>query len=663
MTSAWIALAALSLGQPDLEPTLKLPAVFSDGMVLQRDMPVPIWGWSHPGEKVTVTFRGQSISTTADVSGKWKVTLDSLTAGGPDELGVFDEDQDIIVRDILVGDVWICSGQSNMAFPLSQAKNSTTLMQEADQPRIRLFKVGFAASDRPLLDVKGRWRVSTPQSAASFSAVGYLFGKALSESEKVPIGLIETCWGGSSAEAWTPFGALSLDPELKPILIRYDRAKVENRAKLEKYRQESKKYRPKIHPDRANLGFARGWASPIFDDSVWNTMMVPGYWEDQVKSLDIDGAVWFRTEVEVPPGAAGSDVILKLGQIADYDTVYWNGQMVGMTGTSEDEPFETPRAYKISGRLVLSGKNTLAVRVFNRKDKGGFGSEPEDMGVVGLDGAVIPIAGRWRYHVETSLSPDAIKPLELPFGPGHPQAPANLFNGMVAPIVPLAVKGVAWYQGESNAERAKQYRTLLTRLISSWRTSFHQSDLPFLLVQLPNFRERLDFPSEAEWAEIREAQLMALKLPKVGMAVTIDLGEANDIHPRNKLPVAERLADAAMQVVYYTTARGQSPFFDTYKIEGSKIRVLFRNTVGSLTTVDGEPPKGFAIAGADGKFIWAQAKIDGESVVIWHEKVPQPKYVRYAWADNPLCNLVNRVGLPASPFRTDTLPGITDNNY
>lgn len=638
---------------------LRTAGLFGHGMVLQRDRPVPVWGWGTPGVRVSVTFRGQAESTIVDGKGKWMVTLAPMTAGGPGEMGIFDDVDELVLANVLVGDVWLCSGQSNMAFPLSQAKNSSSEIDAADHPNIRFFKVGFNAADEPAMDVRGVWRTCTPSVAGSFSAVAYGFARELLIEEKVPIGIIESSWGGSSGEAWTPRRALSFDPELKPLLESYDRAKTINREEIEQYRQRSRIPRPTVQSDPGNRGFALGYHSPKFDDRNWSKLKVPGYWEDLDPKMQIDGVVWYRRVINLPHEFDDHELTLHLGQIADLDNVYWNGVQVGFTVAGEIDPAGLVRRYVVHPRLVRAGANVIAIRVFNREGKGGFASDPGDMKIRSVASLVpMPLAGDWRVKVETPLDPSLIKPLEIPFGPGHPRAPSNLFNGMIKPLAPFSLTGVAWYQGETNAGRGKQYTVLLPKLIQSWRNEFTQGDLPFLIVQLPGYRARTTQPKDSEWAEIREAQRLATKLPRVGLAVTIDLGDANDIHPRNKIPVGQRLAEAARQLVYYTTVRGLSPTIDGFKIEGNTIRLYFKNTAGGLMTDSNAALRGFIVAGPDRRFAPAQAIIENESVLVSSPLVPEPVAVRYGWADNPDCNLLNRAGLPASPFRTDEWNGI-----
>lgn len=642
-----------------------LAGIFQSGMVLQRNKPVPVWGWTGPRQKVIVTFRDQSVTTTADATGRWRVELDPLEVGGPDEMGIFYESDDTILSNILVGDVWLISGQSNMVYPVSQVANSTATIESATNSNIRYFKVGFQAIDSPLSVIKsGFWRVTSPSTVGPMSGVGYFFARAIAAETKIPIGLIDASFGGSTAEAWIPRSSLAGEPAFAPILARYDQAKKTNKALLDEYRREAGKPRPEFQVDVGNQGYSLGYHSTKFDDSSWGTIKVPGYWEDLDKTLKIDGAVWYRREITIPPEQAGFDLTLELGQLADMDITYWNGQQVGFTAAGEDDPAGLVRRYKVPGRMVKAGKAVLAIRLFNRIGKGGFVSQPEEVRLRSAASIVTEsLAGNWKFKVEKALDPALIRPLEIPFGPGHPAAPSNLYNGMIHPIMNGAIAGVVWYQGESNVGRGKQYELLLQRLVTTWRNKMEQGTLPFYIVQLPYYRTKVSTPGESEWAEIREAQRKATRLARTHLVVTIDTGDPKDIHPRDKQPVGDRVAQAVMQTYYGETTRGLAPLFDGFRTEGSKIRLLFANTVGSMNTSDNGPVRGIAIAGSDKKFYWANTKIEGETVIVWHPLVPEPKSIRYAWADHPDANLVNRIGLPASPFRTDDWPLLSENRF
>lgn len=487
---------------------VKLPAVIGDNMVLQQKVSVPIWGTSEPGERVTVTIATQKASTIADVAGKWMVKLNPIEVGGPYTITIAG-DNIITLYNILVGEVWVCSGQSNMQMSVKSSNNAEKEIAESNYPQIRLFSVKRTVAEKPLTDTEGQWSLCNPQTVGDFSAVGYFFGRELHKALNVPVGLIHTSWGGTPAEAWTSFPTLESNPDFKPILDRYAKA-------LDEYPQAMEKYNQRL--------------------SEWKTAA------DKAKA-----------EGKEPP---------------------------------PNRPYP-------------------------------------------------------------------------PMGPENPNRPAGLYNGMITPIVPYAIQGAIWYQGESNASRAYQYRTLFPTMIKDWRRVWGQSDFPFLFVQLANFMETKPQPAEDEWAELREAQSMTLSLPKTGMAVIIDIGEAKDIHPKNKQDVGLRLSLSAQSVAYNRNLVYSGPMYESMTVEGNKIRLRFKHTGGGLITKNGEPVKGFAIAGDNKTFVWADAKIDGNEIVVWSDQVQNPVAVRYAWESNPVCNLYNKEGLPASPFRTDNWTGIT----
>jgi sialate O-acetylesterase len=614
------------MGKP-MSDELKLPAVFTDHMVLQREMPIPVWGWAKPGSTVSVELAGDRAEAIADANGEWMVRLSARGLGGPLELVVRSGGSTIRRSNILMGDVWVCSGQSNMEWTMEMIKDVSADIAAADFPQIRLFSVARKSSAKPLDDVNGKWVVCTPQTVATFSAVAFYMGRELHASQGVPIGLIATSWGGTVAEAWVPREALAASPRLAYFIDRI--VAVEPAERTEPWE------------DPGNKGFGLGWADTNHDESEWKPMKLPTPWE--WAGLPIDGAVWFRRTVDVPADWAGKDLELSLGAIDDFDTTYWNGQEIGQTGMEIEGWWMHPRKYVVPGSLVRPGRNVIAARVFDRMGSGGFVGKTEEMSLSrsGSSTGAISLAGEWLYRIELSLAP---------IGGIHP-SPTTLWNGMVEPLVPFAIKGAAWYQGESNADRAVEYRDLLKVLIRSWRKEWGQGDFPFLIVQLANFRPRLDEPGESTRAELREAQAMALELPNTGLAVAIDIGEGDDIHPKNKLDVGRRLALAARRVAYGEDIAFSGPVYAGHTIEGNAIRVQFRYAKG-LHARGGEPGR-FAVAGDDGKFFWATAKIDGESVVVHSPQVSQPVAVRYAWEDNPPANLFNEAGLPMVPFRTD----------
>ncbi len=652
----------LLLGQRT-QAEVRVPSIIGDNMVVQQGRKARVWGTAQPGESVTVTFAGQTERTMADGQGHWQIFLGPRKAGGPFVLTIAGSNT-LTFKNVLVGDVWICSGQSNMEFPLVNATGGAEAMAQANYPEIHLFTVQKNTAPLPLDDVKGHWVVTSPEQVGQFSAVGYFFGRELYQRLKIPLGLIHSSWGGTPAEAWTSHDALASVPVLKPILDRYQKS-------LEMLPQRRQDYeraladweRNNLYADPGNKGEALGYASvdPTFNLADWKLMNLPQFFE--TAGLIIDGAVWFRKEIDLPASWMGKDLALNLTAIDDFDITYFNGTRVGATGNDTPNSYLVPRHYNVPGSLVHAGRNLIAVRVFDRAGEGGFGrSDLMSLVPVGAKEAeAISLAGPWSYKVELALEPkkpDYGSRPELP-GPTNQNSPSVLYNAMIAPLKPYAIRGAIWYQGESNASRAYQYRTLFPTMIRNWRAAWGQGDFPFYFVQLANWRPVKSEPEDSEWAELREAQTMTLQQPGTGMAVIIDIGDTNDIHPRNKLDVGKRLAAWALAESYHQNVESSGPLYESFSLKDEKIRVKFKHLGGGLKTSDGGPLKGFAIAGADHKFVWADARVEGDIVIVWSRDVARPVAVRYAWADNPVCNLYNQAGLPASPFRTDDWPGVT----
>jgi sialate O-acetylesterase len=504
-----LSLVLLLAGAGTAWADVRLPAVIGDNMVLQRGQKVPIWGWAQPGEEITVAVSWNNMrwSAPADKDGKWRFEVTPPSAGGPYEMTVSGKNS-MIIKNILVGEVWVCSGQSNMQMSVRQSANAEQEIAAANYPNIRLFSVQRKVAEQPQSDCLGSWQQCTPQTVADFSAVAYYFGRDLHKELGVPIGLIHTSWGGTPAEAWTSRQALEAEQDFAPILQRYDDA-------VAKYPQAKKEYDQKL-----------------------------AAWQEAVEKAKAEGGR--------PPNRPGE-----------------------------------------------------------------------------------------------------------PFGPGHPHAPAGLYNAMIAPLIPHGIAGAIWYQGESNAGRAYQYRKLLPAMINNWRKDWGRGDFAFLIVQLANFMATKPEPGDSEWAELREAQLLTLALPNTGMAVIIDIGDANDIHPKNKQDVGKRLALWALAKTYGKNPVYSGPIYKSMKVDGNKVILEFNHVGGGLVAGGGGPLRGFAVAGTDRKFLWADAQIDGNTVAVSSDKVAEPVAVRYAWADNPVCNLYDKEGLPASPFRTDDWPGVT----
>lgn len=651
-------LIALSLmGGSDLAlADVSLPSVISDHMVLQQGVPVPVWGKADSDEKVTVTFEGQAKQAVAGPDGRWIVRLDALKAM-PGQTGkklTITGKNSITVQDVLIGETWVCSGQSNMQFPLSGTFDSQSEIAAANFPEIRLFTVANRMATVPQDDCEGQWVVCSPETAKVFSAVGYFFGRHLYQTLDLPVGLINSSWGGTVAEAWVGEEALRKNlPEFIPDIEKQKIPKDTDNQAIADYKEKGINYQAEVEKFfklEEDLAGAEKTAGVEFDDSTWKAMKLPGNWE--IRDLpDLDGIVWFRKTIDVPAAWAGLDIILKLGPIDEVDVTWFNGAQVGARGcsrTHDVQYWNQPREYRVAGNLVKAGKNVIAIRVSDSSGQGGlWGSTPESMRVEladSSDKSTLGLVGDWKYQVEFTLPPASSNP-------ETPNRPNVLFNAMINPLIPYAIGGVIWYQGESNASRADQYRTLLPTLISDWRARF--GDFPFLIVQLANFMAAAETPQESDWAELREAQtLTTSKLPKVGQALAIDLGDAMDIHPRNKQDVGRRLGLAAEAIAYGRDIEYSGPVFKEMHISDGKAELSFTHTEGGLK-LKGDPNKAFAICGADKKFVWADAEIQGDKVFVSSPAVTQPIAVRYAWGDNPSCNLVNGADLPAVPFRTE----------
>jgi sialate O-acetylesterase len=622
---------------------VQLPALIRDSMVVQRNKELKIWGWASPGERVRVRFEGNRSTVTTGPDGKWVVTLPPMEAGGPYSMRITGKNE-INLEHILVGDVWLCAGQSNMVHYMGiHNERYAGDIKSANYPEIRQFLVpGRPEMEGPADDLAGgTWRWANPEDVNQFSVVAYFFALKLHEKYQVPIGIINASVGGTPIEAWTSEEGLQGFPDMVQTIERNkDTAYVNgtNRAARADMRERGR-----------NRGVDRGmsgpepWYDPLYVPKNWHPIYLPGYWEDQgVRNLD--GVVWYRRVIEVPEKMTGVPAKVVLGRIVDADQLYINGKQVGRT------TYQYPqRRYQVDPGLLKPGRNLFVVRVQNNSGKGGFVPDKPYCLVAGGD--TIELTGQWQYRVGEVYRREGFPRR----GISAQHQPAALFNGMVAPFTDFSIKGFIWYQGESNASRADQYRQLLPAMISDWRNQWDNQDLPFLYVQLPNFMEVNYAPEESDWALLREAQLEALQVPQTGMAVAIDLGEWNDIHPDRKKPVGERLARAAMKVAYGEEDIVYSgPIYRSCEVSGNRVILSFDHVGGGLVTGDGEEPGHFAIAGADRKFRWATATIEDNRVVVWNDQIGEPKYVRYAWADNPrFANLYNREGLPASPFRVE----------
>lgn len=619
---------------------IRLPKLVSDGMVLQRDIPVKIWGWANAGENISLRFNNKSFESTTSSDGKWQITLPAQKAGGPFEMEITATNQ-IKLKNILFGDVWLCSGQSNMETPMSRvAPLYGPEIETSTNPNIRLFQVPVRWNyNIPQKDIQGgKWEEANPQNILKYTAVGYFFAREIYEKYQVPVGIVQCAAGGSSAESWISEEALKAFPEQFKIAKQLsDTTYMQNLLASEQ--TANRKWFSEL--GKSDLGRKNTvWFNPSLDDSSWLTYQLPSSFAEAGMDFK-NGVVWFRKNFDLPESCSGKQALLELGRIVDSDSVFVNGKFVGTTGYQYP-----PRRYTIASDILKSGKNNITVRVVSQSFSGAFIKEkPYQLTV---DGQIFDLKGNWKYNIGAKCGPS-------PTATFFPGKPLGLYNAMLSPIVNYTLKGMVWYQGESNAERASEYKTVLSTLISEWRSLWNQGNLPFLFVQLPDFMEPKNEPSEGGWATLRHQQLKTLSVSNTSMAVTIGLGEKNDIHPLRKKEVGQRLALAAEKLAYGDKkVIASGPVYQSMKVKGNKIELSFSDCGSGLTTSDGKDLKHFAIAGADKKFVWAKAEIKGNKVIVWNDAVSEPAVVRYAWADNPEgANLYNKEGLPASPFTTE----------
>ena len=636
-------LLSLSLGAT---AEIRLPRLIRDSMILQRDSKINIWGWGASGEKITIKFNRKSYKTTTGSNGKWMIVLPAMNAGGPYTMDITGRNK-ITLKDVLIGDVWICSGQSNMVHQMNihdvtYAKD----IAEANYPQIRHFWIPTLTSlQGPQDDLPdGFWKSANTIDVRPFSAVAYFFARMIYEKYQVPIGLINASVGGTPIEVWISEEGLKEFPVLTSTIQKNKDTAYINGLTRSAFANSATMPQRQLQ-DKGLIG-PKPWYNVDYvpTSDGWHTINIPGYWEDQgIK--DLNGVVWYRKEINVPSSMIGKPAKVFLGRIVDADVLYINGKQVGNTTYMYPQ-----RRYTVPPDLLKAGKNIFVIKVTNSNGKGGFVPDKPYCLFAGND--TIDLKGYWQYKVGAVYEPRA------GFAGGGINAqnqPAALYNAMIAPLINYKIKGFLWYQGEANTVRAAEYAKLQPAQIIDWRNKWKRGDIPFLYVQLPGFMDMNYLPSESQWAALRESQLKSLAVPNTGMAVAIDLGEWNDIHPDNKKDVGERLALIAEKMVYGEKDIVYSgPIFQSSVADGNKIVISFSHIGSGLITDDGGELSEFSIAGADKKFVWANARIEGDKVIVWNEKVANPVYVRYAWADNPVNpNLYNKEGLPASPFRTD----------
>jgi sialate O-acetylesterase len=620
-----------------------LPKIFSDNMVLQRDASIPVWGWAEASEKVQVLFNGQRNSATADSNGKWTVKLKPEKAGGPFELIVKGENT-IQISNVLVGEVWLCSGQSNMEWTVGQSVNAGKELALADNPLIRHIKISKTIDGLPQDDFKeGAWKVSDPTTAREFSGVAYFFAQNIYKELKVPIGLINASWGGTNIETWISREGFESSDEFRDMISRMPKLDIDSLTKLKvsaKTRQVEA-----IQGARLDTFDSATFKELSFDDSRLPTLDEPELWEKQSLG-EFDGVVWLRKTITLSADASKKAATLELSMIDDDDITFINGVRVGSTNG-----WNAKRKYVIPKGVLREGKNVIAIRVTDTGGGGGIYSDAADLRLV-FDDSVVPLSGKWKFQVES-----------VKVGTSENAFPSLAYNAMISPLVPYALRGILWYQGESNASRAYQYRKAFPLLISDWRRKWNMGNFPFYFVQLATFGTTGNSNEGSAWAELREAQTQTLSVSNTGMAVTTDIGNPKDIHPTNKQEVGKRLAAIALNRIYKRRMIDSGPTFKSMRIVGNKIIVAFENIGSGLMTNDKAGiAKGFEIAGSDQIFYEATATIQGDTVIISCDRVGSPLAVHFGWiGDASNNNLFNREGFPAVPFRTDEWKTVTKN--
>ena len=632
-----------------LQAKVVLPSVFTDNMVLQQKTDITFYGDATKNKQLTVKtgWNGKEYHTEADGQGKWSLKIPTPAAGGPYEI-TFSDGKKLQLKNVMIGEVWFCSGQSNMEMPVAgwgKVMNYEQEIAEAAYPAIRLFQVKKNTSLAPLKEVEstlGGWQECSSATVPEFSALAYFYARALWKELNVPIGVIDCTWGGTPAEAWTNHETLRQVMGFREEMDKLERLGFDPNRMEQAYSEERAHWQSLF--TEKDKGMENGklcWTAPSLSEEDWQTISLPGYWEG--KGLkDFDGIIWFRRSLEIPAEWAGKPLTLRLGMIDDEDITYFNGVEI-----ARGAGYMTPRTYTIPAKLVKAGKAVLAVRVSDFGGEGGIHGKAEEL-YVEADGKRISLAGDWKYRIGLSLKgfpPAPVSPIQ------SSSYPTVLFNAMVKPWTAFPIKGVIWYQGEANVGRSEQYGDLFPALITDWRRQW-RSNFPFYFVQLANLMESKKIQPNSEWAALREAQTKALKLDQVGMAVTIDIGLADDIHPKNKQEVGRRLALLALAGSYGKNVSSSAPVFQNYIIKGDKMELDFGQKQDGFKIKD-TTLKGFTIAGPDRVFYSAEAMVQNGKIIVSSPKVSVPLAARYGWADNPDCNLYGENGLPVAPFRTD----------
>lgn len=650
-----ILLLLLSLAAINVHSeSLRLPRILGDHMVLQQNSFARFWGWAGPEQevKLTTSWNGKTYRTVADQQGNWKVSVVTGKAGGPYTVTI-QAGETRVLEDILLGEVWICSGQSNMEWPLARTDSAELEISLSDFPDIRLFTVERKIAVHPEVDLSGTWTKCSPETTPNFSAVAYFFGRYLHKELDVPVGLVNTSWGGTPSESWTSRETIALfgdfDRQLEELYGTTDEEMEE--ARIEQLRIETMIKEQQDFENQENIGFSEGWMKTDFNDADWDLIPCPAEWSSIEDVGMLEGVLWMRKEIKIPQSWTGKDLNLELGPVDEMDITYINGVEVGTSRQINN--WNVPRYYQVPASLVSSGELQLAIRIVNINSQGGIFGHPEQLRIYPVESSgddAVMLAGEWKHKV-------AYRFPEVPLV-FNAHTPTVLYNGMISPLRNMAIRGAIWYQGESNRSRAGQYRAIFPGMINDWRNTWNQGEFPFYFVQIAPY----DYGPGTNSAELREAQFLTLgKVRHTGMAVTMDIGNPDDIHPTNKRDVGLRLALWALAKDYGKELVFSGPLYREQTIEGGKIRIHF-NCTGSGLVAEGGPLTHFEIAGEDQVYHPAEAHIDGETVLVSASEVASPVAVRYGWSNTAEPNLFNAEGLPASSFCTDSWKRITEGN-
>ena len=662
-----------------LNAKVELTPLFTDNMVFQQNCHAPVWGKAAPGAAISVTpsWNGKTYRTTAGADGCWSVKIDTPKGSFKKYTLTISDGEPVVLKNILVGEVWLASGQSNMQMPVESWRaeriNQQDIAQASQYAGVRLLQVsratGVKEHDYFSADFD-KWKESSPETVRNFSAAAWYFGRKLMEELKVPVGLIHTSWGGTIIEAWMSEDAVSLYPEMAGELAKV-KSLSDNESKRENtFDEEIEAFTRKVNlQDKGKRDGVAVWAHPGLDDSSWKSIKLPSKVQELWPSTN--GIYWFRKEVDIPASWAGKDLTLSLGPVDDFDETYWDGELVG-----SGQHWNKAREYTIPARLVKGGRAVISIRCTDDHGDGGLYGSSDLMFLQAPDGQRIMLDNEWKVTLSVSFE-------GMPQSTARtPNMPTVLYNAMIRPLAPFAIKGAIWYQGESNAGKAYRYRDLMQSMILDWRALWGY-DFPFYITQLAGYKSINETPGDDDWAELREAQDLATKaIDQCGMACIIDLGEAEDVHPVRKREVGERLARLALANDYGKKIVADGPRFESCQVQNGRIVISFTDVAGGLRIIpsgdfaearygtlnervqkaESGVLSGFQIAGPDKVWHWAEARIEGDKVVVSSPEVPQPLAVRYAWSVNPVCNLFNSEGLPAWPFRTDDWPGVTYGN-